>query len=95
MPTKNFPVVRFKADYLHTLRLDRDWSRAELARASGINMHTIYLLESGKQARPDFETLGRFAGALEVDPLSFLEVVRPRRGAAPRAESDGQAAVTA
>ena len=47
------------------LRKGRGWTQQELANRAGVSMQTISNVEIGRHA-PDFETVGKIAGALGV-----------------------------
>jgi transcriptional regulator with XRE-family HTH domain len=52
---------------LRRARKDRKVTQLELAARTGVAHSTVVRVERG-QARPRIETVGKFAGALGVDP---------------------------
>jgi transcriptional regulator with XRE-family HTH domain len=76
---------------LRRLRVARELSMGDLARATGLGKATLSELESGR-ANPTIGTLGVIAGTLRVPvaalleepPLGEIRIVRRPRGDAPR-----------
>lgn len=72
---------------LEILRRRRLLTQAELAKAAGVGVSTIYLIENGKRRSLRPRVMRAIAQALEVDPLEIDEFRRavesePRRLAA-------------
>jgi transcriptional regulator with XRE-family HTH domain len=72
MPTMD--LVRIDGDKLKALRLERFWSREELAQKSGINRDHIGRLErTGWEGESRPPTVRKLAEALGVDPHDLLK----------------------
>jgi DNA-binding Xre family transcriptional regulator len=61
---------------LATLRRRKLLSQRALARAAGVALSTIYLLEAGKTERVTFKVMRAVSQALEVDPETIAEFRR-------------------
>jgi transcriptional regulator with XRE-family HTH domain len=72
MPT--MAEVKIDGEKLQKLRLERFWSRAELAEKSGIHRDHIGRLERGEGGSSHPPTVRHLAEALGVDPH---ELVKP------------------
>jgi transcriptional regulator with XRE-family HTH domain len=71
MPT--MAEVKIDGEKLEKLRLERFWSRAELAEKSGISRDHIGRLERGEGGNSHPPTIRRLAEALGVDPRELLQ----------------------
>lgn len=63
--------VSIDVDKLKRLRLERAWSRSELARRAGVTPDTVAKWERGHR-RPKPDALGQLAAALDVEPAELL-----------------------
>jgi transcriptional regulator with XRE-family HTH domain len=61
---------------LATLRKRKLLSQRELARAAGVALSTIYLLEAGKTERATYKVMRSVSGALGVAPEGIAEFRR-------------------
>ena len=59
------------AQHLHTARTARKLSQATLAKAAGISVSYVSMLERGQRS-PPLETLEALGKALRVSPLSLV-----------------------
>ncbi len=71
MPT--IADVKIDGEKLQNLRLERFWSRDELADKSGIHRDHIGRLERGEGGNSRPPTVRHLAEALGVDPRELLE----------------------
>jgi transcriptional regulator with XRE-family HTH domain len=71
MPT--MAEVKIDGEKLQKLRLERFWSRAELAEKSGINRDHIGRLERSEGGSSHPPTVRHLAEALGVNPHELLE----------------------
>jgi transcriptional regulator with XRE-family HTH domain len=71
MPT--MAEVKIDGEKLEKLRLERFWSRAELAEKSGINRDHIGRLERGEGGNSRPPTVRHLAEALGVDPHELIK----------------------
>jgi transcriptional regulator with XRE-family HTH domain len=71
MPT--LTDVKIEGEKLQKLRLEKFWSRDELAEKSGIHRDHIGRLERGEGGSSRPPTVRRLAEALGVDPHELLE----------------------
>jgi len=60
--------VGFRGDRLQALREFKGWSRAELARRTGLNRTAIGNLETGATPNPRSDTVDRLVEALDITP---------------------------
>ncbi|ATJ92881.1 hypothetical protein HK16_10445 [Acetobacter senegalensis] len=56
---------------LRSLRILKDWSRADLANTAGVALGSIFVIEAGMQ-NPSLQTLYQLAEALNVHPAFFI-----------------------
>ncbi len=70
MPT--IADVKIDGEKLQNLRLERFWSRDELADKSGIHRDHIGRLERGEGGNSRPPTVRHLAEALEVDPAELV-----------------------
>jgi transcriptional regulator with XRE-family HTH domain len=61
---------------LATVRKRHLLSQRDLARAAGVALSTIYLLEAGKTERVTFKVMRSVTAALDVPPESIAEFCR-------------------
>jgi transcriptional regulator with XRE-family HTH domain len=66
------------AQHLHSARTARKLSQATLAKAAGISVSYVSMLERGQRS-PPLETLEAVAKALRVSPASLVEAPSSRR----------------
>ena len=58
-------MVKTAGDKVRELRKARGWLQQDLADCAGVSMQTVSNLETGRHA-PEFPTLAKIAGALDV-----------------------------
>lgn len=75
-------------DRLQQLRLERGWSKADLAERAGLTWRAVHDIETGKRSRILEHTLLALARALAVPPEELLG--RPLRDAPGSAEDDAR-----
>ena len=63
--------VQIGVRLLHTRRL-RMWTQGRLAEEAGLSPTTVSGIETGRIARPHFDTLHKLAQALDLDPQVLL-----------------------
>jgi transcriptional regulator with XRE-family HTH domain len=71
-------LVMNVAKNLYAARTTRKLSQATLAKAAGVSISYISMLERGQRS-PPLETLEAVAKALRVSPLSLVEKPSPGR----------------
>ncbi|TCJ11861.1 XRE family transcriptional regulator [Rubrobacter taiwanensis] len=59
-------------ELLVRIRRSRMWTQGRLAREAGVSPTTVSGIETGRIARPRFETVRKLARALEVEPERLL-----------------------
>jgi len=59
------------------IREQRMWTQARLAEEAGVSPTPVSGIESGRILRPQFGTLRKLAGALEVEPRELLSSPGP------------------
>lgn len=52
-------------DTIRTLRKKRDWNRSDMARATSLQVNSLYMIETGRR-QPTVDSLSRIAAALGV-----------------------------
>ena len=65
-------LVNSVAQHLYTARTARKLSQATLAKAAGVSVSYVSMLERGQRS-PPLETLEALAKALRVSPLELLQ----------------------
>jgi transcriptional regulator with XRE-family HTH domain len=71
-------LVTNVAQQLHTARTARKLSQARVAKAAGVSVSYISMLERGQRS-PPLETLEALGKALRVSPLSLVADPSSRR----------------
>ena len=70
MPTMD--IVKIDGEKLQELRLEKFWSRDELAEKAGIHRDHIGRLERGEGGNSRPPTIRKLAEALDVEPSELL-----------------------
>jgi len=71
-------LVNDVAQHLHTARTARKLSQATLAKAAGVSVSYVSMLERGQRS-PPLETLEALAKALRVSPFELLQAGGSKR----------------
>ena len=71
-------LVNDVAQHLHTARTARKLSQARVAKAAGVSVSYVSMLERGQRS-PPLETLEALAKALRVSPFELLQAGGSKR----------------
>jgi transcriptional regulator with XRE-family HTH domain len=71
-------LVNNVAQHLHSARTARKLSQATVAKAAGVSVSYVSMLERGQRS-PPLETLEALAKALRVSPLELLQAGGSKR----------------